>query len=110
MSGLFRRLSSRRSEGPETETPPTAADPGATDATAPIEGGHQSLLADPAAVPPRLEPEPPVVAPAPIVIVPSEGGADLPAGLDPDELGDVPPTSARRGRLRRRVAFLRAAR
>ena len=36
--------------------------------------------------------------------------ADLPAGLDPDELNAVPGTSARRGKLRRRIAFLRAAR
>ncbi len=36
--------------------------------------------------------------------------ADLPAGLDPDELAARPATSARRSRLRRRVAFLRAAR
>ncbi len=36
--------------------------------------------------------------------------ADLPAGLDPDELAAAPGTSARRGKLRRRAAFLRAAR
>ena len=36
--------------------------------------------------------------------------ADLPPGLDPDELAAVPTTSARRGRLRKRIAFLRAAR
>ena len=42
------------------------------------------------------------VAPVPV--------ADLPAGLDADELAAVTPTSARRGRVRRRVAFLRAAR
>lgn len=35
---------------------------------------------------------------------------DLPAGLDPDELAAVPSSSAHRGRLRKRVAFLRAAR
>ena len=36
--------------------------------------------------------------------------ADLPAGLDPDELAAAPGTSARRGKLRRRIAYLRAAR
>src|SRR6201991_4589077 len=112
MSGLFRRLSSRRSEGPEA--PPATDELRATDATAPIEGGHQSLLTDPAAahpayIPPEM-PAVPVVPVVPVVIAPSEGVADLPAGLDPDELNDVPPTSARRGKLRRRVAFLRAAR
>ena len=52
MSGLFRRLSSRRSAGPEGDEPQTAAQPGAADApaTTPAEpGGHQSLLTDPAA-------------------------------------------------------------
>src|SRR4051812_26754507 len=51
MSGLFRRLSSRRSDGPEGTKPPTAAEPGAADApaTTPAEpGGHRSLLTDPA--------------------------------------------------------------
>jgi hypothetical protein len=36
--------------------------------------------------------------------------ADLPAGLDAYDLATATPTSARRGRVRRRVAFLRAAR
>ena len=52
MSGLFRRLSSRRSAGPEGNEPPEAAEPGATDAPAktPAEPeGHRSLLTDPAA-------------------------------------------------------------
>src|SRR4029078_213575 len=42
--------------------------------------------------------------------IPLEPVADLPAGLDPDELAATPATRARRGRIRRRVAFLRAAR
>ena len=52
MSGLFRRLSSRRSEGPEGSEPQTAAEPGAADAPASTpadERGHRSLLTDPAA-------------------------------------------------------------
>src|SRR4051812_2091359 len=56
MSGLFRRLSSRRSAGPEGEEPQAAAEPGATDAPAPTpadQSGHRSLLADPAAGDPR---------------------------------------------------------
>ena len=160
MSGLFRRLSSRRSAGPEGEQPQTAAEPGTSDApaTAPAETeGHRSLLSDPAAetrVQPAAEQEPapedqptvhlpgagddaeptpaPHVAqptPAPHVAQPSPAVgalgpaphvpagepapmpvADLPAGLDPDELNAVPGTSARRGKLRRRIAFLRAAR
>ena len=209
MSGLFRRLSSRRSGGPEGEEPQHAAEPGATDAPAQPSaesGGHDSLLTDPAAdvtrvipdpaqppteairasdpaaaqaepatgyVPPAqpiAEPaaghvppaagyvppiQPPVdpaagyVPPAVGYVPPSQAGTwhsppagaipnqpapfvappvypapvgyspgppeqfpvgDLPAGLDPDELATAPPTSARRSRLRRRVAFLRAAR
>ena len=52
MSGLFKRLSGRRSAGPEGSEPPTAAEHGTADApaTPPAEpGGHQSLLTDPAA-------------------------------------------------------------
>ena len=52
MSGLFKRLSSRRSAGPEGTEPPTAAEHGTADApaTPPAEpSGHQSLLTDPAA-------------------------------------------------------------
>ena len=51
MSGLFRRLSGRRSAGPEGDEPQTAAEPGAADASAHTpaeERGHQSLLTDPA--------------------------------------------------------------
>src|SRR4051794_27951625 len=65
MSGLFRRLSSRRSEGPEGTEPLPAADPGTTDAPAPTpadSSGRQSLLTDPAA-PTQIisdaQPEPP---------------------------------------------------
>ena len=175
MSGLFKRLSGRRSAGPEGSEPPTAAEHGTADApaTPPAEpGGHQSLLTDPAAPtrvlregeqPPATRPErahalrragaghepaPPVHGPAaravhgpgpPPVYGPHgaaarlrpgagpgrsgarsprrsrppvriEPVADLPAGLDPDELAAAPGTSARRGKLRRRIAFLRAAR
>jgi hypothetical protein len=159
MSGLFKRLSSRRSAGPEGTEPPTAAEPGTADvpATTPAEPeGHRPLFTDPAAqtrvlqpddpandpnaqtlfdanehaapvapIEPNpyvapIEPTPPYVAPAaagqpagyrPVSPgVPVDPVADLPAGLDPDELAATPATSARRGRLRRRAAFLRAAR
>jgi hypothetical protein len=39
----------------------------------------------------------------------SDSGRDLPAGVDPGELAAVP-TTARRGRLRRRLRYLRAVR
>src|SRR3954470_21364728 len=109
MSGLFRRLSSRRSAGPEGNEPQVAAQPGATDAPAqtPADpGGHESLLKDPATpvVPPEAvheQPAPfqapapagyvaPRVYPAPQGFGPPPPGpmpvGDLPAGLDPDEL------------------------
>jgi hypothetical protein len=127
MSGLKRRLSRRRSAGPEGTEPPIAATPGPEDAPTPTPAepeGRPSLLADPAAetnaLPLPLAPERPGIAapgepygatppaqPAGEPVVPV---ADLPAGLDPDELAAVPASSARRGRVRRRVAFLRAAR
>jgi hypothetical protein len=167
MSGLFKRLSSRRSAGPEGTEPPTAAEPGTTDApaTTPAEPeGRQPLFTDPAAPtsvlregdpltefgPPAevpapdpnaqtlfdpnahavpvepapvaapVEPNPyvaPIAPPALVAYQPPAGPgvpvvpvADLPAGLDPDELTAAPGTSARRGKLRRRIAFLRAAR
>ncbi len=103
-------------------------------APAPAEpAGRQSLLADPATRVGALGPHtpngaaaqygPPAPsygpvpqgAPAPYLIpTPMDAGpmavTDLPAGLDPDELAAAPASSARRGRLRKRVAFLRAAR
>ena len=176
MSGLFKRLSTRRSGGPEGDrgAGPTDAP---TDTPAEPEG-RQSLLTDPAAAThdgqrpagmssgdplaaargserrhargaafaepaagrddpnahtlygapagPHATPNygapagpAPFAEPVPAALVynapvyvppPTEPVADLPAGLDPDELGAAPGTSARRGKLRRRAAFLRAAR
>ena len=175
MSGLFRRLSSRRSDDPGHEEPQTAAQPGAADAPASIPAdpsGPTSLLSDPAAPTPAIpggEPAPggwaagpdpaaagdaatgatPSADPAASPPAPQDAAApnlgpatigaaplahpgmvtppayapaapadygtpmpvtDLPAGVDPDELSAVPAPTARRGKLRRRVAFLRAAR
>jgi hypothetical protein len=75
MSGLFRRLSSRRSEGPEG----APAESGAAEApaNAPAEpGGHESLLVDPAAQT-RVLREGETPAPAP------ESAAAPPAAEDP---------------------------
>jgi len=51
MSGLFKRLSTRRSAGPEGTDPPQAAEPGTADVptSTPEPEGHKSLLTDPAA-------------------------------------------------------------
>jgi hypothetical protein len=183
MSGLFKRLSSRRSAGLEGSEPKQATEPGAADepastpaepevrpslltdpaaptrvlregeqptrmtsgdplASRPAESGEPEPTPRPAAVDPNTpapfgphpagaqpgayapvygpqpagaEPNPFVPAPygpqpAPYVAPSVEPIADLPAGLDPDELAAAPGTSARRGKLRRRAAFLRAAR
>ncbi|HEY6891929.1 MAG TPA: hypothetical protein VI300_29275, partial [Solirubrobacter sp.] len=68
MSGLFKRLSSRRSGGPEGTEPPTAAEPGTTDApaTTPAEPeGHRPLFSDPAAQTRILRDDEPFAAGAP---------------------------------------------
>lgn len=109
MSGLKRRLTRRRAIEPETAAGP----PGASPADLPAEPSpERSLLEDPADEQPteRLP-----VTQAPAEAAPAEAPAvpppdDLPAGLDPAELAAAPDTSARRGRLRRRVEFLRSAR
>jgi len=67
MSGLFKRLSSRRSAGPEGTEPPTAAEPGTADAPAntPAESeGHRPLFTDPAAATRVLQPGDPLAGPA----------------------------------------------
>jgi hypothetical protein len=119
MSGLKRRLTRRRSAGPEGSEPTAAAPgPGTAPNQPPAEEAPTSLLSDPAAQT-QVQPAPfsagqPVPG-APYSHLdpsqpPAQPIADLPPGLDPDELAAVPTTSARRGRLRKRVAFLRAAR
>ena len=119
MSGLKRRLTRRRSAGPEGSEPTAAAPgPGTAPNQPPAEEAPASLLSDPAAQT-QVQPAPfsagqPVPG-APYSHLdpsqpPAQPVADLPPGLDPDELAAVPTTSARRGRLRKRVAFLRAAR
>src|SRR3954451_14486313 len=120
MSGLKRRLTRRRSAGPEGSEPTAAAPgPGTTpNQQPPAEEAPTSLLADPAAQT-HVQPAPfsagqPVPGAPYSHVDPSQPAAqpiaDLPPGLDPDELAAVPISSARRGRLRKRVAFLRAAR
>jgi hypothetical protein len=120
MSGLKRRLTRRRSAGPEGSEPTAAAPgPGTAPNQPPPEEAPTSLLSDPAAQQTQVQPAPfsagqPVPG-APYSHLdpsqpPAQPTADLPPGLDPDELAAIPTTSARRGRLRKRVAFLRAAR
>ena len=172
MSGLFKRLSGRRSAGPEGSEPPTAAEHGTADApaTPPAEPERPSVPAHgpgrsdarPArgraarARPERARPTrtphtsrrsgartplprrsygpeapPPVYGPparrrstarrrtrtlrrpSPRRSRPSCGSSrspTCPRGLTPTSSPPRPATSARRGKLRRRIAFLRAAR
>src|SRR4029079_10768853 len=121
MSGVKRRLTRRRSAGPEGSEPTVAAPgPGTTpNQQPPAEEAPTSLVSDPAAQPTQVQPQPfsagqPVPG-APYSHVdpaepPAQPSTSTPPARDPAELAAVPTTSARRGKLRRRVAFLRAAR
>jgi ribosomal protein L37E len=106
MSGLKRRLSRRRATEPE----PAAGPPGESVA----EPAERSLLDDPAAEQPTEKlpvTELPASEPAASeAAAPAPPPDDLPAGVDPEELAAAPDSSARRGRLRRRIEFLRSAR
>jgi hypothetical protein len=112
MSGLMRRLSRGRAA--------------AEDETAPSATGTSEAAGDAATEPPRPG-EPPVAEPATSVLTPEATtaaapdaavvaeeepvpGRDLPAGVDLDELAAAPADSAGRGRLRRRLRYLRRVR
>src|SRR5918992_288509 len=89
MSGLLRRLTRRRSTtADENRSPSTASsEPAAAPAETPAEpGGQQPVPAQPATA------------------------RDLPAGVDPHDLATAPAASARRGKLRRRLRYLRHVR
>jgi hypothetical protein len=127
MSGLMRRLNPVRHAAPDDEsTPPAAADSKPVGERADAQQGGASVPAN--GVPASSgeakteveEPKTkvlPAVGDAPTVATepakPDEAadvpGRDLPAGVDPCELAAAP-TSARRGRLRRRLRYLRAVR
>jgi zinc ribbon protein len=116
MSGLLRRLTRRRpATADETRSPtPESSEPAGAPAETPAEpGGGQPLPEEQATQvlpattqqpavpeqPPAAEPTP---QPAPV--------RDLPAGIDPGELAVGPAASASRGKLRRRLRYLRRAR
>ena len=135
MSGLLRRLTRRRpATADETGTStPASSEPAGAPAETPAEpGGGSSLPAQggprPAdspgdeqatqVLPPTGEQPPaggvdqPTVAGAqPTVAIQHPAPLrDLPAGVDPGELAATPIASARRGKLRRRLRYLRAVR
>jgi hypothetical protein len=126
MSGLLRRLTRRRpATADETRSPtPESSEPAGAPAETPAEAGGgrpvpgeeatqvlpattaQPAVAEPAPEQPAA-PQPPTAAepapqPAPV--------RDLPAGIDPGELAVAPAASASRGKLRRRLRYLRRVR
>src|SRR4051794_32670070 len=128
MSGLLRRLTRRRpATADETgSATPESSEPAGAPAETPAEpgGGQPVPAADEQAtqVLPATGDQPTVVAPAETgdeaeqrvvasdQTVAIEPRRDLPAGIDPSELAGAPVPSARRGKLRRRLRYLRAVR
>ncbi len=132
MSGLLRRLTRRGPATADENRSPAieSSDPAATPAETPAEpGGPQPVPASdeqatqllPAttehtAAQPVVEPQPdapaadsPADQPAAFAAQPAPA-RDLPAGVDPAELSGAPAASARRGKLRRRLRYLRHVR
>jgi hypothetical protein len=102
MKGPFRRISSRRQpadpspqeQQPTVVAPPVQAQP---EPTAPLPAG--------------LAPAEPAAAPLPAGLAPAEpAAAPLPAGLAPEDVAPSRPSFRDRGRLRRRLRYLRRVR
>jgi hypothetical protein len=119
MSGLLRRLRRRRpATADETRAPtPGSSEPAGAPAETPAEpGGGQPVPAGddqptqmlpPTGDQPAVAGEPATTAAAATrPVVPR----DLPAGVDPGQLEQAPTPSARRGKLRRRLRYLRRVR
>jgi zinc-ribbon domain len=106
MSGLMRRLNPVRRAAPDDETPPPA-----TAASEPV-GELAHAQQGGASVPANGVVHPGASAPtagAATETPSDQPGRDLPAGVDPAELATAP-SSVRRGKLRRRLRYLRAVR
>jgi hypothetical protein len=118
MSGLLRRLTRRRpATADENRSPTTASsEPVAAPAETPAEpGGQQPVPAEqPTVVLPATSEHLPawtVAASQPTAFAAQPAPArDLPAGVDPHDLATAPAASARRGKLRRRLRYLRHVR
>jgi hypothetical protein len=124
MSGLLRRLTRRRpATADENRSPATASsEPVAAPAETPAEPGGQQPVpedqptvilpatAEYAALPARPLPAWTVAADEPTAFAAQPAPArDLPAGVDPADLAAAP-ASSRRGKLRRRLRYLRHVR
>ena len=127
MSGLLRRLTRRRpATADENRSPATASsEPVAAPAETPAEpGGRQPVPAEqPTVILPATTEQPAVAAqPLPAWTVAADQptafayaaqpapARDLPAGIDPADLAAAPAASSRRGKLRRRLRYLRHVR
>jgi zinc-ribbon domain len=127
MSGLLRRLTRRRpATADENRSPATASsEPVAAPAETPAEpGGGQPVPAEqPTVLLPATTEQPAVPAqPLPAWTVAADQptafayaaqpapARDLPAGVDPADLAAAPAASSRRGKLRRRLRYLRHVR
>jgi hypothetical protein len=112
MSGLLRRLTRRRSATADETRSPTSesSEPAGATAETPAEpGGGQPVPAPDEQATNVL----PATADHPVVADPQPAPAqmrDLPAGIDPAELAVAPAASAQRGKLRRRLRYLREVR
>jgi hypothetical protein len=125
MSGLLRRLKRRRPATADENVSPAAAssEPGEAPAETPAEaGGQQPVPAEqPTVVLPATTEQPAAAAAQPLPAWTIAAGQptafaaqpaparDLPAGVDPGDLAAAP-ASARRGKLRRRLRYLRHVR
>jgi hypothetical protein len=112
MSGLMRRITRGRAATDDEGTPQATAASEPVDATPDAPQGGVSVPANGAVNPAAAEEDPPTAVlpqgeePA---TTPTEADRDLPAGVDPGELAAAP-SSARRGRLRHRLRYLRGVR
>jgi hypothetical protein len=116
MSGLLRRLTRRRpATADETGSPvPESSEPAGAPAETPAEpGGDQPVAASSEQATqmlPQTGEQPATEAPAGDQTVAIPATRDLPAGIDPSEYADAPAASAPRGKLRRRLRYLRRVR
>jgi hypothetical protein len=119
MSGLLRRLTRRRpATADENRSPETASsEPVAAPAETPAEPGGQSPAPEqPTVVLPATTEQPlpawtvAATQPTAFAAQPAPPARDLPAGVDAGDLAAAPPASARRGKLRRRLRYLRHVR
>jgi hypothetical protein len=132
MSGLMRRFSRGRAATDDEAAPPAT---GTSEAAGDAASATRPAGAEPVPANGAVEPETAVTAsgatateqptsviagePATVAKTPAEDaaraeaempGRDLPAGVDLDELRDAPADSAGRGKLRRRIRYLRHVR